>query len=33
MIQACCNCLATCCESGCCCYICYNNTPICCGNC
>jgi hypothetical protein len=33
MIQACCNCLSTCCESGCCCYICFNNTPVCCGTC
>jgi hypothetical protein len=31
MIQACCNCLSTCCESGCACYICFNNTPVCCG--
>ena len=33
MIQACCNCLKQCCESGCCCYICFNNTPVCCGTC
>ena len=33
MIQACCNCLSQCCESGCCCYICFNNTPVCCGTC
>jgi hypothetical protein len=31
MIQACCNCLKQCCESGCACYICFNNTPVCCG--
>ena len=33
MLQACCQCLSTCCESGCCCYICFNNTPVCCGTC
>ena len=33
MIQSCCDCLSHCCESGCCCYICFNNTPICCGVC
>jgi hypothetical protein len=30
-LQACCEALSTCCESGCCCYISFNNTPICCG--
>jgi hypothetical protein len=33
MIQSCCECLSTCCESGGCCYICFNNTPVCCGVC
>jgi hypothetical protein len=33
MIQSCCECLSTCCEQGCCCYICFNNTPVCCGTC
>ena len=33
MIQECCDCLQQCCESGCCCYICFNNTPVCCGTC
>jgi hypothetical protein len=31
MIQAWCQCLSTCCESGCACYVCFNNTPVCCG--
>jgi hypothetical protein len=31
MLQACCDCLACCCKSGCCCYVCFNNTPVCCG--
>ena len=31
MLQACCDTLAACCESGCCCYVCFNNTPCCCG--
>src|SRR3990170_4576036 len=31
-----CSCCCTlngkpCCQSGCCCYICFNNTPVCCG--
>ena len=33
MLQACCKCLECCCESGCCCYVCFNNTPVCCGCC
>lgn len=31
VLQACCESLSTCCESGACCYICFNNTPVCCG--
>ena len=31
MIQACCDCLSACCQSGCCCYVCFGNTPVCCG--
>ncbi|MBI2827036.1 MAG: hypothetical protein HYX69_20360 [Planctomycetia bacterium] len=33
MIQSCCECISTMCKSGCCCYICFNNTPVCCGTC
>jgi hypothetical protein len=33
LIQACCDCLAKCCQNGCCCYVCFNNTPVCCGTC
>jgi hypothetical protein len=33
MIQACCECLAACCKAGCCCYLCFNNTPVCCSTC
>jgi hypothetical protein len=33
MLQACCECLSTCSKSGCSCYICFNNTPVCCGTC
>ncbi len=33
MLQACCDCCEKCCESGCCCYVCFNNTPVCCGTC
>lgn len=33
MIQQCCDCLQCCCEAGCTCYVCYNNTPVCCGTC
>jgi len=32
-IQACCDCVEKCCKSGCCCYVCFNNTPVCCGTC
>jgi hypothetical protein len=31
ILQACCESLSTCCESGACCYVCFNNTPVCCG--
>lgn len=31
MLQAWCNALSCCCESGCSCYVCFNNTPVCCG--
>ena len=33
MLQACCDCCMKCCENGCCCYVCFNNTPVCCGTC
>jgi hypothetical protein len=33
MLQAFCDCLACCCNSGCCCYVSFNNTPVCCGRC
>jgi len=33
MLQACCECLSTCMEAGCCCYVCFGNTPVCCGSC
>jgi len=33
MLQACCDCLSCCCENGCCCYVCFGNTPVCCGKC
>jgi hypothetical protein len=31
-IQACCACLEKC-KNGCCCYVCFNGTPVCCGVC
>jgi hypothetical protein len=31
MLQACCDAISCCIEQGCCCYICFGNTPICCG--
>jgi hypothetical protein len=31
ILQSCCEALSTCGESGCCCYISFNNTPVCCG--
>jgi hypothetical protein len=33
MIQACCDCMATMCKSGCTCCVMMNNTPVCCGGC
>jgi len=33
MLQACCECLAHCLKAGCCCYVCFNNTPVCCATC
>jgi hypothetical protein len=34
MIQACCDCIAACsCQPGCCCYISFKGTPVCCGTC
>ena len=33
MLQACCDCLSCCCDNGCCCYVCFGNTPVCCGKC
>jgi hypothetical protein len=32
-IQACCQCLSACIDAGCCCYLSFNNTPVCCGSC
>jgi hypothetical protein len=31
ILQACCETLSTCLKNGCCCYVCFNNTPVCCG--
>ena len=33
MIQACCDCIHACLHGGCCCYVSYHNTPVCCGSC
>lgn len=33
ILQSCCETLECCLKSGCCCYICFNNTPCCCGTC
>lgn len=33
MLQACCECLSACMDAGCCCYVCFGNTPVCCGTC
>ncbi len=33
IIQSCCDCLSKCLESGCCCYVSFHNTPVCCGCC
>jgi hypothetical protein len=32
-LQACADCCNKCCENGCCCYVCFGNTPVCCGSC
>jgi hypothetical protein len=32
-LQSCCETLDSCCKHGCCCYVCFNNTPCCCGTC
>lgn len=31
LLQACCDCIAACLAAGCCCFVCFNNTPVCCG--
>jgi hypothetical protein len=31
MLQACCDCISCCCNAGCTCCFCINNTPVCCG--
>jgi len=31
MIQSCCECMASMLKSGCCCYLCFGGTPVCCG--
>ena len=31
MLQACCECLSKCLKNGCCCYVSFGNTPVCCG--
>jgi hypothetical protein len=31
ILQGCCECLAACIKQGCCCYVCFGNTPVCCG--
>ena len=33
VIQACCECISHCLNAGCCCYVSFNNNPVCCGNC
>jgi hypothetical protein len=33
ILQSCCATLQCCLEQGCCCYVCFNNTPCCCGTC
>jgi hypothetical protein len=33
IIQACCDCLSGCLDAGCCCYVSFHNTPVCCGSC
>jgi hypothetical protein len=31
MIQSCCDCMASMLAAGCCCYLCFGGTPVCCG--
>ena len=31
--KACCDCLSGCLDAGCCCYVSFHNTPVCCGSC
>jgi hypothetical protein len=33
MLQAQCDCLECCCDNGCCCYISFGSTCVCCGKC
>ncbi|MEX0678672.1 MAG: hypothetical protein WD063_16450 [Pirellulales bacterium] len=33
IIQACQECLSKCLEAGCCCYVSFHSTPVCCGSC
>jgi hypothetical protein len=33
MLQSCCDCLKSCMDNGCCCYLMFNSTPVCCGTC
>jgi hypothetical protein len=30
MLEACCECCKACCQEGCCCYLTFNGTPVCC---
>jgi len=32
-LQACCDCITGCCQTGCCCYLSFGGTPVCCGTC
>jgi len=31
LLQACCDCISKCLDTGCCCYVSFNNNPVCCG--
>ena len=33
VVQGCCECLASCLKAGCCCYVSFGGTPVCCGTC
>ncbi len=33
ILQQCCTCMQACCAANCACYLCFNNTPVCCGTC